>query len=331
MGYMFDLWGWDEEKGEDVQLISRGRINSHLKAGPEVSYTIPDKYLEQPGKYKIRIRQLSHDFLTTAHGDWGEFSAYFVNGDVDAEDLAEDAVEQSKTDAAGAVETITSNLSVSEIRDAMQTNEKFKEHMAEVEKNYATQQNIKVNDTTGSEEAKKFVRPEKIKVVGAAFNAAGGKDVKLDITVPEKKKEVDKKYHSNVQLDIKLVTAGAEKHGKLNVPIAITMPVPEGIDVDIMEIIHYFVTGGNEKVQFKDNGDGTITFTVDQFSTFVFAEAAEGEAEEESDEEPDEEETVVTPVKDNVPKTGDSLPIALPMAAAVVFAGAALAFRKREE
>lgn len=64
------------------------------------------------------------------------------------------------------------------------------------------------------------------------------------------------------------------------------------------------------------------------------SEVNKGEAEEEEDDDEDdsEEESAeeAKPVKDNVPKTGDSLPIALPMAMTIIFAGAAVGLRKKD-
>ena len=112
-------------------------------------------------------------------------------------------------------------------------------------------------------------------MVGAGLNAAEGSNVQLTVGIPQKQEYIsDKHYKNTVQLAIELKNNDTSVH-ELAVPITITMPIPAGLDANRLAILHYHENGSVESVTLKNNGDGTVTFTVTNFSTFVFAEKAE--------------------------------------------------------
>ena len=155
----------------------------------------------------------------------------------------------------------------------MQTSDSFRERIKDLESRYAAERNIEVKAPAVSDAARAYVDPEKVSLVGAAFNAAQGQDVGLQMDVTPKEKQIPTLpgYEKKVQLDISLVSGGVEVHD-LTMPISVTMPVPQGIDPSQMIILHYHADGTAKMAAFHVNGDRTITFTVTGFSTFVFAE-----------------------------------------------------------
>jgi len=296
------------------------------------------------GKYRVRVQALSADVDAVANGVIGDFSAYYDS----AATLTGIKKQLNEYMAAGTAAeaklNIMANISQANLSTAMQTDAEVLETIKQLEEKYAAEKGITVTSTAVSEEAGKYVKAEEINVVGAGLNGKDGETVKLEVSVPEKKETEIFQYPNSVQLDIKLLSNSTSIH-KLDIPITITMKVPAGIDVKRLVILHYCADGNCENITPKVvNGDGTITFTVTEFSTFVFAEKAGGntgsgeaqqpqDEEEENDDDDEEEvkeEKSATPAKDNVPKTGDSLPIALPMTAAVCLAGAAVILKKKE-
>lgn len=223
------------------------------------------------GKYTVRMRAMSTDLDTIAHGEEGSESAVYDTSKKasDLSDILTNAME-SQT-AAGAVETLTTSADADEIQEAMQTSDSFRGQVEELEKKYITEKSITAG-TEVSEAAEKYVNTDKVKVVGAALNAAGGSvKLNIDVTPEDKKVSLASGYLKNVQLDIKLVGGSTEIH-ELKIPVSVTIPVPAGIDVRQLAILHYHQDGTVERVVFHVNGDGTVTFTVKDFSTFVFAE-----------------------------------------------------------
>lgn len=205
----------------------------------------------------------------------GEFRSDILDTTVNAEKLG--GILSSATDksAVETTELLTSSATSFSIQQAMQTSDSFREQVKDLESRYAVEQNIKVTAPTVSDAAQAYVEPGKVSLVGAAFNAAQGQDIglQMDATVRENQVPVFSGYRKSVQLDIRLVSGGAEVHD-LTMPVSVTMPVPQGIAPSSLVILHYQADGTAKYTAFHVNGDGTITFTVTGFSTFVFADNA---------------------------------------------------------
>lgn len=232
------------------------------------------------GKYRVKITALSGNIDEIQHAKTGGFSPYYdttqtaeaVSG------LLGDAISNSDTKRE-ALEKIKENINRSALRTAMQTDSTVLDQIKELESGYIAEQGITVEAPSVSTEAAVYVNASNISVVGAGLNASADNKVTLEVSVPEKKEDVSSKYYTDnsVQLDISLKRDGESVH-ELEIPITITMPVPTGIDLSHLVILHYHEDGTFETVNLKNNGDGTITFTVDRFSTFVFAETVSEDA-----------------------------------------------------
>lgn len=329
-GYLSRLYYYDEYNDRYVQKAYVVSL-SGLADGENVSVDY-SQYMTESGQYHVEMYFVSKDITTIANSQTSKSAVYSTEvAESEVNDAVDSVVEQSKTDATGAVATLVNQTDVSELRVAMQTNEEVRGKIATLEQNYMAQTGVTVEKTLADDV--KSVMPSdalnNIKVVGAALNInKANTAVALDVAMATNKVDVGSNgFSDSVQLDIKLVSEGAEMHGQLKVPVTITMPAPTGMDINHLTLLHYYADGsGSEVVSFVNNGDGTITFTVDRFSTFVFGETADDDDEDDDDDTTE----ATTLVKDNVPKTGDSLPIALPMAVTVAFGVAAIALKKKE-
>ncbi len=159
---------------------------------------------------------------------------------------------------------------VYDIRDAMTESKELCDKIEELEKSYAQWNLITVRRPEVSNTAKQYVDAGKVSVVGAAFSVNAGATVNLHMSETENPKELPDNARA-VQLDIKLYSNGNVVEGNLDMPVTITMPVPKGIDVSLMVIRHYKGEIFSQE-PYKVNEDGTITFGVADFSTFVFVE-----------------------------------------------------------
>ena len=228
------------------------------------------------GKYRVSISALSNDIDTVANGYTSEKSAY-LDTSKNAEQVAAvitDAVSSSNS-AAEAVEIIRQNTSKNALSTAMQTSSGVLEQIKTLEQKYLTESNVTVSKSVSDQAAALGVDTSKVSMVGAAFNANPNSTVSLDISVPETKVSVPTGYKDGVQLDIKL-NGASSPDGTLEMPITITMPAPAGVDLNKLSLWHYH--GDNrEAVVFKNNNDGTITFTVTSFSVFLFTEEKTGD------------------------------------------------------
>lgn len=227
------------------------------------------------GLYAVKIRALSSDLDTIANGKTGEMSDFYSTSDTAATVNKELSEALKNPSASAALETITNTVLKDSLKTAMQTDSKTQELVKELESRYTQEKKISVQDPEVSEDAASYVDAQRIAMVGAGLNAAEGSNVQLTVGIPQKQEYIsDKHYKNTVQLAIELKNNDTSVH-ELAVPITITMPIPAGLDANRLAILHYHENGSVESVTLKNNGDGTVTFTVTNFSTFVFAEKAE--------------------------------------------------------
>lgn len=185
----------------------------------------------------------------------------------------------------------------------------MKEDITKIEKAdeaWAEEKNI----TVEAKSEVTIVDPSKVVIVGAALNADTNEKVVLSVKEPESKVEVDKKYENAIALDIELLVAGTAKED-LSIPVAITMPIPAGVAKENLVILHYHGDATEPEVLVPTvNADGTMTFIVDGFSTFVVANQAAEETGNSGNSgtpvTPDAPQTDEEAEKPNAPQTGDA-------------------------
>ena len=260
-----------------LQMFGRRIIQADentVEGNYEADFSI---WITTEGEYRVAVRALSPDIDVIANGVEGEMSKALYTSEV--ADKVEGVVGDANKydDAAEGLDYVLANTSTEELKTAMQTDEKVREEIAELEENYASQQGINVDgvkNPTVSEGAAKVIDADKIEVVGAALNATAGQEVKLNISTPATLENLDSKYSNPVQLDIELF-CDSNSVKELTVPITITMPIPTGVNMQNLRILHYHEHAGVKTVKelpySVDTANRTITFTVDGFSTFVFA------------------------------------------------------------
>ena len=228
------------------------------------------------GTYCATIQAFSSDINTTANSTVAK-SAAFHTSEVAAK--VSDAITEAMTKgtAEEKVAAIKGNTTSADLSMSMQVDSAVLEQVKTLEDSYKSEKKVEVAAPTVSADA--GVDSTRISMVGAAFNAAENSKVSLSVDVPEETDKVDiPGYNTAVQLDIKLeMTKQGEMTGSsvttLDMPITITMPMPSGVkNLDKLVLWHCHNDGNKEKATFKNNGDGTITFTVTSFSIFVFAE-----------------------------------------------------------
>lgn len=268
-GYRVILHRMDNEYGGWQAGISSSDYKGKTVVDVDFSDAI-SRYGED--KYYVTVQALSNNIDAVANGKVDSRSE-ILDTTVNAEKLSgllSGAVDKSAVEV---VEVLKGSANLFSIQQAMQTSDSFREQVRDLESQYMAEQDITVKTPDVSDSAKEYIDPDKVSLVGAAFNAAQGQDVSLLMDVTPKENQVPI-FLDSVQLDIRLVSGGAEVHD-LTMPVSVTMPVPQGIDPSRLVILHYPANGSPRSTAFHVNGDGTITFTVTGFSTFVFAEDSE--------------------------------------------------------
>lgn len=265
-------------------------------------------YLKEGCLYKVGIRTLSNDITAVANSD--ELFTDVYNPSKEGEDVDNnlkdtlnnvlkeagvDSVEKADADTlntiynnasdadkvtiAKALKEGLDNLDTNELKVALQTNSDTRASIEAIEKMYTETAGITVDKPDVSAEAGDLIEAGDISVIGAGLNAAAGvTNVGLKIT-KEDAASVDSTLYKNfVSLGITL--NGADNVNNLAIPVRITMPIPKGVDISKLVILHLNADSTvNEELTIANGGyiyDGvnrTITFTVTHFSTFIFAEA----------------------------------------------------------
>ena len=266
------------------------------------------KFLQEGCLYKVGIRTLSSDITAIANSD--DLFTDVYNPSKEGEDVDNnlkdtlnnvlkgawvDSVMKADADKfntiyynsseadiitiAKALKEGLDSLDTNELKVALQTNSDTRASIEAIEKMYTETAGITIDKPDVSVEAGELIEAGGISVTGAGLNAAAGvTNVGLKIT-KEDAAGVDSTLYKNL-VSLGITLNGADNVNNLAIPVQITMPIPKGVDISKLVILHLnAVSTVNEKLTIANGGyiyDGvnrTITFTVTHFSTFNFAEA----------------------------------------------------------
>ena len=121
---------------------------------------------------------------------------------------------------------------------------------------------------------------DNIKVTGAALNVDSG-TVGLKVDQTDAEPQIDEaqiKVKNVVPFDMHVVATQADGTNvdfseELDIPVTVTLPIPESIDIDRVKLLHDQGDGTMEEVAIKiDKENRTATFTVTHFSLFAFVD-----------------------------------------------------------
>lgn len=108
-----------------------------------------------------------------------------------------------------------------------------------------------------------------VRLTGGALNAEEESEVELKVGTAEAPALKEDFLHK-IAFDITLHIDGDET-SELEIPVKITIPVPVGYSANSIRLFR--IHGGEEsEIKFVDNGDNTISFMTDRFSTYVFSQ-----------------------------------------------------------
>lgn len=117
-------------------------------------------------------------------------------------------------------------------------------------------------------------------IVGAVVNAAEtATEVKLVIGDSSEEFVDENDYNTENGVVFSMTLEGVEDASNLDVPVKITLPVPEGIDTSKLKVLHYH-DGEVSEVNYTLSADGKeVSFILTGFSDFAMVEQAEAEPE----------------------------------------------------
>ena len=211
------------------------------------------------------------------NGPWSDFSPVLdlkklpqiVENSLD--NLEQNAQQMTASD----IRTAVQNMGVDNLKKTLlvdQKNDGATKTLADLENMVGGQASVSV-----SQNAPAF-NVNEVSVVGANLNnsASDTDPVTLVISEPEAKTHViDERFDSTLAVKFSMTLANVPNPHKLEVPVKITLPVPESINPDYLVILHYRADGEREWIWphvYRKNGKFYADFVVTSFSDFVMTE-----------------------------------------------------------
>ena len=265
------------------------------------------------GYYSFKVRLLSKDLNTVANGEWSEMSpTYYLEKDTSY--VEEIITELDKID--------TSTATTEAIREAVQEidTETLKEAMQDDKGNSGIMESIAaLEEAVGGpaavevSEAAAAFDVSQVSIVGANLNNAESESapVKLVLDKPEEEHVLDTLYNSAVAVSFSMDLENVKDTENLDVPVKITLPIPETINPNFLVILHYHANGTVEEVHphtFKSGGQWYAEIVLTSFSDFVMTETVEEETEPEAKPEEKPEETPEVKPEEKPEETPEETP-----------------------
>ena len=258
--------------GYDVALYENGKNILISHSVPSTEHDWAEDMKDPDAEYSFSVRVMSHTPSEIFHSEEvfsdGTYDTPGENATV-SDTLDSILNSQDETAVNKAPDTLAENIS--KVQVAMQSDPEIAGKISELEAAYKEQNNVTV-ETTTSDDAE--ISGDDIQIVGVGLNAAeANSTVSFNVSKPKKEVVIDHTaYRNTIQVDFSL--SGAVK--TLKVPVQITLPIPDSINPDFFQILHYHSDGSYEAIMppelTVDKANMTATFTVTSFSTFVLAE-----------------------------------------------------------
>ena len=226
-----------------------------------------EKYME-PGKtYFYSVQSVSPDSLLYSDSDFVDSNTFTLE---ESNEIIDEILSKDGEELKMAVESQELNTAqMRTMRRDLTNNDAAEISYTKLEDKYIS--------ASGSSKAEivsgnSTVATSSVAVVGDALNQI----TSIDFSRVEKDEAASeepaiKNYKNVICVEISAEVDGEEK-SELQWPILITMPAPEDIPINFLRIRHFMSNGRQETIRPRDNGDGTISFTIDHFSLFAFYE-----------------------------------------------------------
>ena len=121
-----------------------------------------------------------------------------------------------------------------------------------------------------SEDAQKLLGDGSVGLVGGGLNTeAGDETVGLSVEQGDAA-ELKEIFTRKAAFDISFEVDG-ESRSELNLPVIVSMPLPDGFTADNLKLYHIHEGGEPEELDIRIR-DGKVSFATDRFSTFIFAQ-----------------------------------------------------------
>lgn len=226
-----------------------------------------------PGYYYFRVQATSDDLTVTQNGEWSALSpAYCLTDSIDQTNRSLQQIVNAQGESVESKVASVRELGSRDtgLKDAMLADQSTVALVKQLEDEYAGSADVQVTD-----EASGQFNTGNVSIIGANLNEKTGEKITLVVDKPKQEHILDTLYNSAVAVSFSMSLDGAKAPEQLDVPVQITLPVPDNINPAFMVILHYTQDGSIERIHPKLSSDGAYaTFVLTGFSDFVFTELA---------------------------------------------------------
>ena len=163
-----------------------------------------------------------------------------------------------------------------QLTNAIQASPDAQNNLSRVENTYSAANHITVNAPVSSVSA---IASSAVKIIGAALNGQTGDTLSLSVDTTAQTPAYDPAVYQNPSwFDMTLTASNSGENlglKDLDIPVSVTLPIPQGRDASKQYVLHYREDGVVEELTPEiDSTARTARIVITGFSTFAFVEKA---------------------------------------------------------
>ena len=227
------------------------------------------------GYYYFRVRVLSRDITKISNSDWSELSpAYNLTSVSENINTELDNILSGGSSNEEKIQAVQ-NMDSAELKAAMLADDKTVEKIQQLENTAAGGP----ADVVVSDQVPAFSGSQ-VSVTGANLNVRenSAESVSLVIDKPEADHVLPTQFDNALSVKFSMTLENVPDPDNLQVPVLISLPVPQNINPDFLVILHYRADGSYEQVWPNityTSGGAYAEFAVTRFSDFVMTQLAD--------------------------------------------------------
>ena len=272
---------------EPVDIGGTDSMSVRKRTFKNTDSSLPPSYIAKwgTGYYFFKVKLISGDLTTALCSEWSEMSEpiYISDSSVALNDITkhidEDSTSEEIEDAIEQVRNLdTDKLAVNMTADIHNT--QAAALIDKLERLAKRTPEVEVTDDMSG-----VIDENDVSVIGAGLNAEAGQSVVLKIDRAENDHVLPTMYKNTVSFSMDIVDAETNEsiiteNEELSVPVKVSLPIPDGINLNFLNILHHHADGSYEVIHpYIDREKRTATFVLRHFSDFSFAECEDAEAD----------------------------------------------------
>lgn len=243
---------------------------------------IPDGVIADNGSgyYYFRVRAITHDITKVCNGEWSDYSEAF-NLNEQVQSVKQDLDDISPKASDEEIRQSVQDLDTDALKDAMladKGSDGVIDQLTELENAVGGAAPVTVSDEVA-------IDGNKVSVVGANLNNAAESTNPITLVLGKAENEEDSlaaAYDNIVAVKFSMTLDNVADPENLEVPVKVTIPVPDGVNPNFLVILHYKQNGEIEELMdgigahvYKEGGQWYASFVLTSFSDFAITQFAE--------------------------------------------------------